>query len=91
MNVKDPQRISKIAKDLLLNDERFKGQTTIGVTDCVLIKEIYMKAGYKEKTTFHSMTSSVMNRLQVESKRENPLFEMQWVRATRLVRKFILK
>lgn len=91
MNRKDPQRISKIAKDVLLNDDRFKGKTTIEVTDHELLKEIYKRAGYKEKTTFYSISVSILNRLGVECKREDPLFEMEWVRHKKLCRKFTLK
>lgn len=86
MNKKDPQRISKIAKEVLLS----QGLKSIGVDDHSLIKEVYKKSGYKEKATFSTMSVTVLNRLSAESKRENPLFTLEWIKKKKLCRNFIL-
>lgn len=90
MNIKDSQRISKISKEVLTKHNK----THLDCRDKEIIKEIYQKTGWKEKQTDYVIVYSVLNALTKESKREDAMFTLSWVKipnVTRLTRKFILK
>ena len=91
MNKKESQRVSIIAKDLLLDDKRFEGQKSIDSSNKELLKSIYLKAGWNPKQDFIRMSISVLNRLKTESQRKDALFNLEWFREKRLRRRFILK
>ena len=90
MNIKDSQRISKISKEVLTKYNK----TQFDCRDKEIIKEIYQKTGWKEKQTDYVIVYSVLNALTKESKREDAMFTLSWVKipnVTRLTRKFTLK
>lgn len=90
MNIKDTQRISKISKEILTKHNK----THLDCRDKEIIKEIYQKTGWKDKQTDYVIVYSVLNALTKESKREDALFTLSWIKVpnvTRLTRKFTLK
>lgn len=90
MNIKDTQRISKISKEIL---DKYN-KTQLDCKDKEIIKEIYQRTGWKEKQTDYIIVYSVLNALTKESKREDAIFTMSWVKLpgiTRLTRRFTLK
>ena len=90
MNIKDTQRISKISKEVLVKHNK----TYLDCRDKEIIKEIYQKTGWKDKQTDYVIVYSVLNALTKESKREDALFTLSWIKVpnvTRLTRKFSLK
>lgn len=90
MNIKDTQRISKISKEILTKHNK----TYLDCRDKEIIKEIYQKTGWKDKQTDYVIVYSILNALTKESKREDALFTLSWIKVpnvTRLTRKFSLK
>jgi hypothetical protein len=91
--MKGKQRISKIAKDLLLNDERFNHVDSVAYGDLDMLHEIYERAGYTDKIS-HPLNKHqrVLNALDRESKQDNAIFEKGYFRSYKgLGRTFTLK
>ena len=91
--MKGKQKISRIAKDLLLNDKRFNWTDNIAYGDLEILHEIYERAGFKSKISHPlNKTKRVLDALDRESKQENALFVKEYFRSYRgLARIFTLK
>ena len=87
------QRISKIAKEILSTDDRFKHLTNVSYGDLLLLHEIFNKAEMKVKIS-HPLNKhqAVLNALDRESKYEDAIFEKCYFRSYKgLARMFELK
>lgn len=85
------QRISKIALDLLTNDPRYSHLDNVAYGDDIL-HVIFEKANIKLKTN-HPLNriSAVLNALDRESKKPNPVFKKEYFRSFKgLARTFTL-
>jgi hypothetical protein len=89
---KGKQRISLIAKDLLLNDKRFNYTDNIGYGDLDILHEIFNRSGLTLKNRHPlNVHQAVLNALDRESKQENAIFTKTHFRHHQLCRLFFLK
>jgi len=87
------QKTSKIAKELLTNNEEFNYYESIAYGDLDILHEIFDRSDIKLKVS-HPLNkcATVLNALDRESKRKDALFIKEYFRSYRgLARVFTLK
>lgn len=76
------QKISKIAKYLLLNDSRFTFGNIVAYGDLDLLHEIFERAGMKCKISHPiNKMNAVLNALDRECKEPDSIFEKSYFRS----------
>ena len=91
--MKSKQRISKIARHLLLYDKRWNYDDSVAYGDLDLLHEIFDLSGFTLKNP-HPLNKhqAVLNALDRESKQENAIFIKEYFRSYKgLARIFTLK
>lgn len=87
------QRISTIAKELILNDIRFCHMETVSYGDLDLLHEIFERSEMSLKNSHPiNKCKAVLNSLDRESKFCEAIFEKKYFKANKgLARMFVLK